>query len=74
MPRIRKPEIPFVKMKRLLLGYEMNGPKMGEILGCSAKTGKARLDNPQTLTLADLDNISKKGHIPIEEIREAITK
>ena len=52
----------------------MNGPKMGTILGCSAKTGKARLDNPQTLTLADLDNICKRGHIPIEEIREAIAK
>lgn len=74
MPRVRQSEIPFSKMRRLLLGYELNGPKLGAILGCSPKTAKARLDNPETLTLADLHNINVKGHVPIDEIKGAMAR
>jgi hypothetical protein len=76
MPRVNlwKEEIPFVKVRRLLLSYEMNGPKMGNALGKSAKTGKAKLDHPETLTLGELWKISKKVGIPVDELREAITR
>lgn len=74
MPRIKPKEVPFVSVKRLLIGYGLNGPALAEILGCSAPTARARLNRPELFTLADLEKINKRGHIPIEEIRAAISK
>lgn len=65
---------PWAKMSRLLKGYGMTGPKLAEILGVSRPTAKARIDAPGKLTLEDLDRISRMGHIPMEEIREAWTR
>jgi len=73
MPYIKRQE-PFSKMTRLLLGYGLNGVKLSNVIGCSPPTGKKKLDNPQLLTLAELDAIHRKAHIPIEEIREAIAR
>lgn len=73
MPYIKE-NLPFDKMHRLLKGYELDGPKLAAILGVSAPTAKLRLDEPGKLTLADLDKISRRGHIPMEELRECIVK
>ncbi len=72
MPYIKKQEIPFAKMRRLLLGYGYNGPKLAAVLGCDPKTAKRYLDEPRRLTIEDLDKINKRGHVPLEEIREAL--
>ena len=72
MPYIKKREVPFAKMQRLLLGYGLDGPKLGAVLGCTPTTARSRLNNPETLTLAELERISKHGHIPKSEIIEAI--
>jgi len=74
MPRTRPREVPFVKMKRLLLGYGLNGPALAAILECTPNTARSRLERPETLTLAELDKVCSKGHIPMDEIRAAITK
>lgn len=74
MPYLKRPDPPYMKMARLLKGYGFNGPKLADVLGCSAPTARARLDAPELLTLADLDRINRFGHIPIEEIREAIVR
>lgn len=42
--------------------------------GVSPPTGRKRLEQPETLTLGDLDRLSRKGHIPMEELREAIIR
>ena len=72
MPYVKKPDPPFFKMTRLLRGYGFNGPKLAEILGVSRPTAHCRLEEPGRLTLEDLDRINRFGHIPIEELREAI--
>ena len=74
MPRVRTPEIPFVKMQRLLLGYGYNGPALARILDCDPKTARDRLKHPEKLTLKALDLISRRGHIPMEDLRVAIQK
>ena len=71
--------MPYLKRQRdpiraLLQSYDIiDGTKLARVLGVSPKTGRARFDYPQTLTIADLRKISSFGHIPIEEIRAAIT-
>ena len=74
MPYIKPITKPFIKMRRLLLGYELTPTKLSAILGVCRNTASARLDNPGKLTLEDLYAISRKAHIPIEEIREAIVR
>ena len=73
MPYV-KTDKPFAKMRRLLLGYEVDAVALSEIIGCSYNTARTRIDNPERLTLSELDAINRKGHIPIEEIREAISR
>lgn len=70
MPR----DVPFVKLKRLLIGYGLNGPALAKVLDCSAPTARARLTSPGDFTLAELELVSRKGHVPFDEIRAAITK
>lgn len=69
--------MPYIKketdgLRRLLLAYELNGVKLAEILGCCQNTGKDRMRNPHKLTVGDLRAISRKAHIPIDELRGAI--
>lgn len=72
MPYLRQKEPPFTNMTRLLSGYGFNGPKLAKVLRVSTPTAKKKLDDPKYLTLEDLDRISRFGHVPIEEIRQAI--
>ncbi len=72
MPYIKPKEGPQEKMKRLLKGYEMNGPKLAAVLRCSEPTARTRLEEPSRLTLGDLQAIRLRAHIPAEELREAI--
>lgn len=71
---LKQKDPPFFKMTKLLRGYGYSGAKLAELLGVSKPTGSKRLTDPQTLTLGDLDRINRFGHIPIEEIREAIVR
>lgn len=72
MPRIKPRPIPFESLKRLLLGYGLNGPALAAVLGCTPVTARARLNRPETFTLAELELICRRGHIPVEELRAAI--
>lgn len=74
MPRIRPRDVPFVKIKRLLIGYGLNGPALAEVLDCTPNTARSRLERPETLTLAELELVSRKGHVPMDEIRAAIIR
>ena len=72
MPRLKERPTPFAKVSRLIKGYGFNGSNLEPILGYSAKTNRKKIEAPRELTLGDLEKICKNGHIPIDEIREAI--
>ena len=74
MPYTKPRSEPFVKMRRLLLGYGLTAPKLAKVLNCSDKTARDRLNRPETLTLGELSKINLCAHIPIEEIRDAISR
>lgn len=60
------------KSKRLLLGYEITAAKLAKYLGCSEPTARDRLRNPGKLSGDQWLIISKRAHIPVEEIRSVI--
>ena len=74
MPYIKSKDPPFARMQRLLKGYGFDGPTLAAVLGCSKPTALSRIRNPETLTLAELAAINSRGHVPMEEIRDAIIK
>ena len=65
-------QMPFRKMQRLIRGYNFNGNNLEPILGYSAKTIRKKIEDPRELTLGDLEKLCRDGHIPMEEIREAM--
>ncbi len=72
MPKLKERPIPFQKVQRLIKSYGFNGSNLEPILGYSAKTNREKINDPRRLTLGDLEKMCKSGHIPMEEIREAI--
>lgn len=72
MPRLKERPKPFAEVRRLLLGYEMDGPKMARAMDRCETTGKRRLDHPEELTLGELGRICRNTGIPADEIRAAI--
>lgn len=71
--------MPYVKSKgpdpmtKLLRAYGYStGESLARVLGYSVPTAIKRLNNPELLTLGDLGKICHFGHIPIEELRDAI--
>ena len=73
MPYIKPKTQPFDKLHRLLVGYGLNGENLSRTLSCSPTTARKRLSAPETMSLGDLSRISRRHHIPIDEIRECIS-
>lgn len=69
-----KRDKPFITVARLLRGYEITPTKLAAILGCAYGTARSRLDNPSTLSLGELELVSLKAHIPMDEIRASIRR
>jgi len=72
MPYKKSPAKPFQSMERLLNSYKINAPALARILGVSAPTARYKLNNPEEFKFKDMALISKKAHIPMEQLREAI--
>lgn len=72
MPYLKPQKKPYEKMTRLLKSYGLNGTNLAQVIQCSPPTAKKRIENPELLTLQDLEHINRRAHIPMEEIREAI--
>ena len=68
----KKISVPFIEMSRLLKGYDLDPPALANVLGCSTPTARRKLASPENLTLKDIRRIHMYGHVPIQEIREAI--
>ena len=74
MPRLKPKIEPWAKMTRLLRGYQLNPTTLASVLECSRPTATKRMQQPGTLTLDELYAISIRAHIPMEEIREAVSR
>ena len=73
MPHLKKKPEPFADIVKLLKGYDLGSSrKLAAVLYCSDYTGRARLKSPGDLTLTELQAICRNGHIPADEIREAL--
>ena len=70
MPYVRKND-PHEKARMLLRCYDIGPQKLAVILGKSEPTARSRLRNPGSLTGNEWMKIHRKGHVPIDEIREA---
>lgn len=71
MPYIKK-KTEFEKVSRLIRGYA-TAPKVAEMIGCSAPTARKKLNNPQEFTLGEIRTICLRAHIPVEDMRGAMT-
>ena len=70
MPYI-PPKRAYDKSRKLLNAYEVNTTKLMAILDCSRPTAQKKLADPGKLTTSDWMHISRRAHIPIDEIRES---
>ncbi len=68
MPYVKR-ELPHEKSKRLLKGYGITARRLAEILPCSEPTARKKINNPGLLSGDDWLKISRRGHIPVDEIR-----
>lgn len=71
MPYLRVNTHPLTK---LIKSYGFNGENLSEILRCSPTTARTKINEPQRLTVEDLESLARYGHIPVDEIRGAITR
>lgn len=72
MPYLKPQKKPYEKMTRLLKGYGFNGENLAPVIFVTPTTARKRIEHPEQLTLLDIGNINRRGHIPLEELREAI--
>lgn len=72
MPRVKLYEVPFERLARLIRGYAST-KELAEKLKVSYGTANSRIHKPETLTVGELRDISRRLHIPKEEILEALT-
>lgn len=63
------------KLLVLLNGYAAGKSRdeLGTIIGKGAQTAGTRLHDPDTLTVGELKKLARNLHIPVEELRNAIT-
>lgn len=47
--------------------------ELGAIIGKGAQTAGTRLNSPDTLTVGELKKLCRSLHIPLEDLRQAIT-
>ena len=59
-------------MRRLLIGYGLNASHLGPVIGKNENTARERLKHLDKLTLGELRSIVLSGHVPAEEVRNAI--
>lgn len=60
-------------MLKLLGAYGLaSGVKLAPVLGVSAQTAYRRIDHPEELTVGELRRLATHGHIPLEEVRNAV--
>ena len=74
MPRTKLDKAPD-KLYILLNGAaaEKTRYEIGEIIGRCPATVKSKMRNPKSFTLEEILKLGRSLHIPIEELRQAIT-
>lgn len=71
MPFLKRND-PYAELRRLLKGYGMSGSRLARTIGKCENTARERLACPGRLTLDEIGMICRNGHIPADELREAI--
>lgn len=56
----------------LVKGHGFTANKLAGILGVTQPTANEKLKRPEKFTLGDVVKIARYGHIPIDDLREAI--
>lgn len=75
MPKIKKNNgAPFEKLARFIRGYGYNYTELAVLMGCNIHTASRRMLNPSTFTLGELWDISQKGGIPWDEMKEEMKR
>lgn len=74
MPRTNMGTVPkeFEKFYRLIKSYA-DAPTLAAALNCAESTARLRMKDPGNLTLKELKKLNQRLHIPVEELRAAIT-
>ena len=70
MPRLR--DAPVHPLTRLMLSYQVNGNNLSVAIHSSPATARKKLNNPQYLTVGDLNALHTKFGIPVNELRERV--
>lgn len=68
----KKDNTPFVEMTELIRGKGLTPPKLAVIWMCSTPTARDKLNNPDRITLRDLELLHRFGHIGKDAIFGAI--
>lgn len=72
MPRLKQPEVKFVKVQRTIKSYGLTGTRIAPAIHVSPVTARKKLRNPELFTIRELDSISKCFGIPWSEIQESM--
>lgn len=75
MPRTNMGTVqkPFKDVAKVIKGNDGTATEVARALKCCYNTASDRLKHPENFTLGELKKISQRLHIPIEELRAAIT-
>lgn len=71
MPYVKSPERDEVLKLLGKYGIE-NGRALASVLMCSPSTAYNRMRSPEDFTVGELRRLARHGHIPIEEVRNAL--
>ena len=74
MPYVKPKTTAFAAIGRLLKGYGASAAAVAGACNWSYAKARDRLNNPGHLTFDELELISRRFHIPKDEIVEAIAK
>lgn len=72
MPKVKKTDPPFAPLGRLLRGYGVSAVALSVRTGWSYGKASARVNNPGSITLGELEIIRRKFEIPKAQIMEAL--
>lgn len=72
MPYLKPKEVPCQSMKEFLMGKGFTPAKLAAVWGCSIPTARDKLQNPEKITLRNVLDLAKYGHLHIDDLRKAI--
>ena len=73
MPHLKQNKIPFQDVSSLLRKYNIcTGQQLSDVIYMSPFTARSRMKTPSDFSLTELRLIHRNGHVPLDELCEAI--